>query len=68
MIKGSCKYGVRQKGLVHRVNSMWKIVLSQVVVLACLPDVAHQDSKLPDFTLRCIQPFFMLIRILLMNQ
>ena len=67
MIKGSCKYGVRQKGLKHRGKSMWKIVLFQVVVLACLPDVAHQDSKLPDFALRRTPTVFKLIRILLMN-
>jgi hypothetical protein len=67
MIKGSCKYGVRQKGLKHRGKRLWKIVPLQVVVLACLPDVAHQDSKLPDSPLRCTPTVFMPIQILLMN-
>ena len=67
MMKGTCKYGVRYKGLKHRGKITRKIVLCQLVVLARPPDVAHQDSDLPDIGLRCTPSFIILIQILLMN-
>ena len=67
MIKASCKDGVRHRGMKYREQIMRKIVLSQVVVLARPPDVAHQGSETPDFVHRCAPLSHTLTRILLMK-
>ena len=67
MIKATCKYGVRYKGLKYRGEITRKIVLCQLVVLARPPNVAHQGSDLPGIVLRCTPTFIMLIQILMIN-
>jgi len=67
MIKASCKYGVRHKGLKYREQVRRNIVLFQVVVLARPPDVAHQGSEILDFDHRCTPPSYTLTHLLLMN-
>jgi len=52
MIRASCKYGVRHKGLRYRGQILREIILFQAVVLARPTDVAHQGRELQDFVLR----------------
>jgi len=65
MTKVSGMHGVRLKGLKDCMQTTRKIVLSQVLVPARRPDIAHQASNLLEFVLHNVPLFLVLLHLLL---